>query len=95
MNICDTHALVFDALAPEQLGEEAVRIIEDSHQLISARHLIVLPIIPDIAALSASKKIPKGDPTDRLIAATAISHGATLITRDERLIGISDLPALW
>jgi PIN domain nuclease of toxin-antitoxin system len=63
--------------------------------LIAARRLTVLPVTPAIAALSASSTVPEGDPADRLIAATAISHGATLITKDERLIGLPDLPTIW
>ena len=63
--------------------------------VIAARRLNVVPVTPAIAALSASNIVPKGDPADRLIAATAISHGATLITKDERLIGLRNLPTLW
>lgn len=32
MIVCDTHALVFDALAPKLLGSEAARVIEKSHR---------------------------------------------------------------
>lgn len=63
--------------------------------VISARRLSVLPVTPSIAALSVSSSVPEGDPADRLIAATAISHGATLITKDERLIGFPNLPTIW
>jgi len=128
--VCDTHALVFDALSPELLGSKAAGAIEESHgtgnlacadislweitmliekgrlqvdasvedfltAMIAARRLNVLPVTPAIAALSASGNVPEGDPADRLIAATAISHGATFITKDERLIGIPDLPTIW
>ncbi len=63
--------------------------------VIAARRLNVLPVTPAIAALSASGKVPEGDLADRLIAATAISHGAKLITKDQRLIGLPDLPTIW
>ena len=130
MIVCDTHALVFDALSPDLLGSAAARVIEESHgtgdlacaditlweiamliekgrlevdasiedfltTVIAARRLIVLPVTPAIAALSTTNSVPEGDPADRLIAATAISHGATLITKDERLIGLPDLPTIW
>ena len=130
MIVCDTHALVFDALSPDLLGSESARAIEESHgtgdlacadislweiamliekgrlevdasiedfltAVIAARRLNVLPVTPAIAALSASSIVPEGDPADRLIAATAISHGATLITKDERLIGLRNLPTIW
>ncbi len=128
--MCDTHSLVFDALAPDRLGPEAEKAIENSHRagdlacadislweiamliekgrleveasiedfltaMIAARRLNVLPITPAIAALSVSGSVPDGDPADRLIAATAISQGATLITKDERLTGLPDLPTIW
>lgn len=127
MILFDTHALVFDALAPHLLGSEGARAIGESYRsgdlacaditlweiamlidkrrlevdasieefltaIIAARRLNVLPVI---AALSAARNVPEGDPADRLIAATAISHGATLITKDRRLIGLPDLPTLW
>ena len=130
MIVCDTHALVFDALSPDLLGPEATRAIETSHRsgdlacadislweiamliekgrleidasienfltaMLAARNLDVLPVTPAIAALSASGSIPAGDSADRLIAATAISHGATLVTKDERLTGIPNLPTVW
>lgn len=130
MILFDTHALVFDALAPHLLGSEGARAIGESYRsgdlacaditlweiamlidkrrlevdasieefltaIIAARRLDVLPVTPVIAALSASGNVPEGDPADRLIAATAISHGATLITKDRRLIGLPDLPTLW
>lgn len=130
MIVCDTHALVFDALSPDLLGKQAARMIEESHRtgdlacadislweiamlmekgrlevnasiedflsnVIAARHLNVLPVTPAIAAISASGSVPVGDPADRLIAATAISHRATLITKDERLTGLPNLPTIW
>ena len=32
MIVCDTHALIFDALAPDRLGPEAAKSIEKSHR---------------------------------------------------------------
>jgi PIN domain nuclease of toxin-antitoxin system len=51
---------------------------------LAARSISVLPISAAIAARSASLPI-HGDPADRIIAATAIEHGATLATSDRRL----------
>jgi PIN domain nuclease of toxin-antitoxin system len=51
----------------------------------------VLPITPDIAV--ASGKLPPGmhgDPADRIIAATACVHRATLITADRRLLDCAE-----
>ena len=63
--------------------------------LLLARAIEVLPITPAIAAAATSCRVPVRDPSDRLIAATAIVHGATLITRDRRLTGIPGLPTVW
>ena len=130
MIICDTHALVYDALSPDLLGAKAAKAMEKAAAagdlacadislweiamliekgrlkvdcpveefltlMISARRLNVLPVTPDIAALSASNIVPDGDPADRLIAATAISLGAPLVTRDKRLQGLKGLPTIW
>ncbi len=43
------------------------------------------PLTGDIALLSASLDL-HGDPADRFIAATALVHGATLVTADQRLL---------
>ena len=52
----------------------------------AARAIAVLPITPEIAALSTKLPAPvSSDPADRLIAATAIHHGATLISTDINL----------
>ncbi len=32
MIVCDTHALIFDTLAPERLGPDAAKSIEESHR---------------------------------------------------------------
>lgn len=36
-----------------------------------------------------------GDPSDPLIVATAMVHGASLITRDERIAQFSGVQAIW
>lgn len=45
-----------------------------------------LPVTGPIAILAAELPNLHGDPADRLIAATAIIHGATLMTADEELL---------
>ena len=61
---------------------------------LAARSLHVLPITPEIAALSISLGL-HGDPADRLIAATTVHHGATLITSDHRLRDATNVPTIW
>ncbi len=54
--------------------------------VLTARSITVLPITPEIAELSTNLPDPvSADPADRLIAATAIHHGATLISTDTNL----------
>ena len=62
---------------------------------LAARGIRVLPITPEVAALSQSGAIPTPDPADRLIAATAIHHGAKLVTRDEALRALDRLSTVW
>jgi PIN domain nuclease of toxin-antitoxin system len=63
--------------------------------MMSARQIRVLPITPAIAALACSSRFGRGDPADRLIAATAVAHQSTLLTKDKHLRGIPGLTTLW
>ncbi len=130
MIVLDTHALVFDALAPSKLTARARKAIEGAYadrevacsdislweismlisrkrldpamdarqfleDLVSARRVQVLPITPGIAVLSQSDMFAHGDPADRLIAATALMHGAPLVTSDVELRKLKNLATLW
>lgn len=60
--------------------------LEFMNLALGARSIETLPITPEIAELST--KLPdavSADPADRLIAATAMHHGATLISTDTNL----------
>jgi len=56
----------------------------------------VLPITGEIAERSArfGPKYPK-DPADRLIGATAIIHGAPLVTKDELIRASGEVNCIW
>jgi PIN domain nuclease of toxin-antitoxin system len=45
-----------------------------------------LPLTGEIGILAAELEGLNGDPADRIIAATAIAHDATLMTADENLL---------
>jgi PIN domain nuclease of toxin-antitoxin system len=48
--------------------------------------------------LSAVARLGRGapaDPADQLIVATAMVHGAPLVTRDERIRGFGGVTTLW
>lgn len=56
----------------------------------------VLPLTAAVAA--ATTRLPASyprDPADRIIGATALVHGATLITADERIRKAKALRTLW
>jgi PIN domain nuclease of toxin-antitoxin system len=48
--------------------------------------IVELPLTGDIALRAVDLGNLPGDPADRFIAATAICHGATLITADDHLL---------
>lgn len=63
--------------------------------VLLARGIRVLPITPEIAVLSQDASFLHGDPADRLIAATARHHAASLVTADERLRGLPGVAVVW
>lgn len=71
---------------------DAVQFIDD---IVQARAIRVLPITAKIAVLAQSEELQHGDPADRLIAATAIVHGAQLVSADARLKRMPGLRVLW
>ena len=67
--------------------------------LAAAEALPLLAFVPvdnavALRAVSLPETLPR-DPADRIIAATALGLGATLVTGDERLRGYRPLPVLW
>lgn len=62
----------------------------------AAPEIDFLPVDPWIAARSVSLAgFPHRDPADRMIAATALAHRATLVTADGRLLGYEPLTTVW
>ncbi|QWV93177.1 type II toxin-antitoxin system VapC family toxin [Geomonas oryzisoli] len=131
MVILDTCAMIFDALAPDQLSRRAVKEMEKARaegalscsnislweiamlmskgrvkvpmpprefliDIIAANKLKVLPITPDIAYHSSHRPdFAHGDPADRIIAATALHHKASLVTCDTKLREMKALKTVW
>ena len=75
-----------------RVAADAATFIE---KLLEARAIRVLPITPRIAVLSQSDELEHGDPADRVIAATAIAHGAQLVSADARLRKVKGLRVIW
>ncbi len=64
--------------------------------LLQARCIQVLPITLEIAAVSTTDSFCNHfDPADRLIAATALYHNASLVTCDKQLQDIPELSIIW
>lgn len=63
--------------------------------IIASLDLCILPLTSAIAGLAESGIVIHGDPGDRLIAATAITHQAPLITADEKLHAVPGLHCIW
>lgn len=62
----------------------------------TARQIRILPITPEIAAVSADSSVfSHGDPADRIIAATALVNRAELVTCDRRLSSVKGLRVIW
>jgi PIN domain nuclease of toxin-antitoxin system len=60
------------------------------------RNFVVMPITALIAeqAMQFSESYPK-DPTDRLIGATAVVNGLSLITKDEKIRRSGEVRCIW
>jgi len=66
-----------------------LRALESAGKLraeLLALGLRELPVTGAIAILAAEFEGLHGDPADRIIAATAIAHDATLMTADDKLL---------
>ncbi len=53
------------------------------------------PLTAEVAIKSRLMQLPHQDPADRFIAATALVHGFTLITSDERIAHSSEISILF
>lgn len=73
-------------------GPDAAAFIDATLQSRSVR---VLPISAQIAVLAQSDAFAHGDPADRLIAATAMAHRATLVSADQRLRKVPGIRVIW
>jgi len=75
-----------------ELDRDPVTWMEDALAELRAE---ILPLTPTVAAASAQLGAPHGDPAARLIVATALTHGAILVTKDERLRKAGAVRTAW
>jgi PIN domain nuclease of toxin-antitoxin system len=71
------------------VAKRRLRLIDsaaDIRKLVLGAGIAEFPLTGEVAILAAELEALHGDPADRFIAATAITHGATLLTADERLL---------
>ena len=63
--------------------------------IVKVLGLKILPLTPAIAGLAESGVVIHKDPCDRIIAATALTYQAPLVTVDEKLHEIPGLQCIW
>lgn len=63
--------------------------------IVKVLGLKILPLTPAIAGLAESSIVTHKDPGDRIIAATALTYQAPLITADEKLRATAGLQCIW
>jgi PIN domain nuclease of toxin-antitoxin system len=71
------------------IGKRRLRLVDsakETRRLILSAGTTELPLTGEIAILAGELEGLHSDPADRSIAATAIAHGATLVTADDRLL---------
>lgn len=74
-------------------GTDPQSFIRDA---LAARSIQVIPINPEIAAMSAAHgEFSHFDPADRIIAATTLQCRGKLVTCDGHLQNIKGLPVIW
>jgi PIN domain nuclease of toxin-antitoxin system len=75
-----------------ELDRDPVTWMEDA---LAGLGVDLLPLTPAVAAASAQLAGFHGDPADRLIVATALTHGAVLVTKDDRIRGHRVVRTAW
>ena len=75
-----------------ELDRDPVTWMEASLQV---EGIELLPLTPAVATASVSLVDFHGDPADRLVVATAMTHGAALVTKDANIIGAKIVKTVW
>jgi PIN domain nuclease of toxin-antitoxin system len=94
--ICISDKTLWELAMMIQRGIVALKTTPRAFLLEVEQIFRVLPINAAIAerSIQFSPRFPK-DPSDRIIAATAIVHGLPLITADEKILESGEVPCIW
>jgi len=65
------------------------------HKVVKAGNVSILPITIEIGVLAAELQDILRNPADCLIAATALTHGIPLVTKDERIQRSGVVATIW
>jgi len=60
----------------------------------AAEQMREAPLTREIVSVGLALPLPQGDPTDRFLAATAKVLKLTLVTADQRLLGLGEIASL-
>jgi PIN domain nuclease of toxin-antitoxin system len=74
-----------------EIDRPVQRWLEDA---LTSTATVLLPIDPAVAALAAQLPL-HGDPADRIIVATAITAGAELLTKDQKIRASGLVLTIW
>jgi PIN domain nuclease of toxin-antitoxin system len=65
-------------------------------QALAAPRVTLLPLTPEVFVASARfAPTPPADPADRMIAASALEHHASVVTKDSRLRSMAQIETVW
>jgi PIN domain nuclease of toxin-antitoxin system len=65
-------------------------------QALAVPRVEVLPLTPEVCVASAQlARTSPADPSDRMIAASALEHHAPIVTRDSRLRSMPEVETIW
>jgi PIN domain nuclease of toxin-antitoxin system len=101
--IVDADAVAISVITAWEIGILSVRRRIDIgpqpnnwlREVTEANNLTVLPVTIQIAARAAELHEVLRDPIDCLIAATALTHGVPLVTKDERIQRSGVVTTIW
>ena len=75
-----------------ELDRSALAWVQEA---LFADRVLLLDLPPHVAVMAAELAWDNGDPSDRIIVATAIVHDAPLVTKDRRMRDFAAVTTIW